>query len=47
MALKCPECKSSNLGLSGKRWYKVGGRRSKRQQYICKDCGRNTVKPKG
>jgi len=37
----CSKCGSSNLSKSGKRW--VAG--SKKQQYLCGDCGYRTVNP--
>jgi len=37
--MNCPKCGSPNLSKSGKRW--VAG--SKKQQYLCSDCGHRTV----
>lgn len=53
--LACPECKSTELRKFGWKWVRltqlIDGRtrvnhyRTRRQQYICKKCGRITVNP--
>jgi transposase-like protein len=40
--MKCPNCKSMQLVKSGEVW----SGRKKRQRYLCRSCGMNTVKPK-
>lgn len=45
--LICPECKSPKLIKYGMKFHKdTDGNRSKRQQYLCKSCGRISVIPK-
>ena len=39
--IHCPECHGTNLVKQGVIW----SGRTEVQQYRCKDCGRNTVKP--
>lgn len=51
--MKCPECNSGKLVKFGFKWCSelvVEKKQSKkvrvkRQQYLCNDCGRITVKP--
>jgi len=39
--IKCPECKSIKRKKFGFRWGKLAnGKRVKKQQYQCNDCGR-------
>ena len=42
--LRCPECNSTRLGLSGDK-PSEGGKRA--QRYVCKVCGTVTIYPKG
>ena len=41
--LICPECGSNELIKQGVIW----SGRNKVQQYRCKNCGRNTIRPMG
>lgn len=45
--MKCPECFSENLIKFGKKFArdKGTGKRVKKPQFQCKDCGRITVNP--
>lgn len=42
--LRCPECNSTRLGLSGEK-PSIGGK--PRPRYVCKKCGTVTIYPKG
>jgi len=47
--MKCPECLSERIikfGLKFGGKDKISGKRDKKQQYRCMECGRVTVNPK-